>query len=226
MMPRTAIPAPLRLTAHLSPAVPPGSAPRSASTLGFCGLHGAPRKEGGSGSRERREGQTAARAGTRGFRAPEVLLKCPNQSTAIDVWSAGVILLTVLSGVTPFFLSNEDSDAMAELGELFGDDALAAAAARLGKEYVRRTRGPAHAPAPRGPAGLRRTCELLSGELNKAGVRRRAVEVPDAMFDLLDSCFALHPADRITAVSSVARSVRAPRPTNPSRRPMPFNTQR
>ncbi|CAM9205609.1 unnamed protein product, partial [Lampetra planeri] len=42
--------------------------------------------------------QVAPRAGTPGFRAPEVLTKCPNQGTAIDVWSAGVILLSLLSG--------------------------------------------------------------------------------------------------------------------------------
>ena len=35
--------------------------------------------------------QLARRAGSSGFRAFEVLLKCQNQSTAIDIWSAGVI---------------------------------------------------------------------------------------------------------------------------------------
>jgi serine/threonine protein kinase len=37
------------------------------------------------------------RGGTRGFRAPEVLLRCVKQTVAIDIWSAGVILLSILS---------------------------------------------------------------------------------------------------------------------------------
>lgn len=37
------------------------------------------------------------RGGTRGFRAPEVLLRCTKQTVAIDIWSAGVILLSILS---------------------------------------------------------------------------------------------------------------------------------
>lgn len=39
----------------------------------------------------------ASRAGTRGFRAPEVLFKCQAQGVAIDIWSAGVILLTLMT---------------------------------------------------------------------------------------------------------------------------------
>ena len=39
----------------------------------------------------------AARAGTAGFRPPEVLLKSSTQSMAVDVWAAGVILLSMLT---------------------------------------------------------------------------------------------------------------------------------
>lgn len=39
----------------------------------------------------------ASRAGTRGFRAPEVLFKCMKQTASIDIWSVGVILLTLLT---------------------------------------------------------------------------------------------------------------------------------
>jgi cell division control protein 7 len=61
-----------------------------------------------------------ARAGTRGFRAPEVLLRCIKQTTAIDVWSAGVILLSILSGRYPFFQSPDDMAALAELAMICG----------------------------------------------------------------------------------------------------------
>ncbi|WOO79374.1 Cell cycle serine/threonine-protein kinase hsk1 [Vanrija pseudolonga] len=64
------------------------------------------------------------RAGTRGFRAPEVLLKCPNQTVAIDVWSAGVILLSLLSHKFPVFNSTDDIEALMEIAALFGRSAM------------------------------------------------------------------------------------------------------
>jgi len=67
-----------------------------------------------------RPSRRANRAGTRGFRAPEVLFKCTNQTTKIDIWSAGVILLTILGQRFPFFNSTDDVDAMIELICVFG----------------------------------------------------------------------------------------------------------
>lgn len=46
--------------------------------------------------------QLTPQAGSSGFRAFEVLLKCQNQSTALDIWSAGIIFLCLLSGTYPF----------------------------------------------------------------------------------------------------------------------------
>ncbi|KZT29486.1 kinase-like protein [Neolentinus lepideus HHB14362 ss-1] len=62
----------------------------------------------------------ANRAGTRGFRAPEVLLKCGEQTGAIDVWSAGVILLFFLTGKFPLFQSNDDIEALMEIAVIVG----------------------------------------------------------------------------------------------------------
>ncbi|KAK9460036.1 kinase-like domain-containing protein [Lipomyces oligophaga] len=67
-----------------------------------------------------RPGRRANRAGTRGFRAPEVLLKCMNQTTKIDIWSVGVIILCFLSKRFPFFQSSDDIDAMIEIGTMAG----------------------------------------------------------------------------------------------------------
>ncbi|KAI9723782.1 MAG: hypothetical protein M1812_001082 [Candelaria pacifica] len=67
-----------------------------------------------------RPSRRANRAGTRGFRAPEVLLKCTSQTTSIDIWSAGVILLTILSRRFPFFNSADDIEAMIEIATIFG----------------------------------------------------------------------------------------------------------
>ncbi|RDL31775.1 Protein kinase-like (PK-like) [Venustampulla echinocandica] len=67
-----------------------------------------------------RPSRRANRAGTRGFRAPEVLFKCTNQTTKLDIWSAGVILLTFLSRRFPFFNSADDVEAMIEIATIFG----------------------------------------------------------------------------------------------------------
>lgn len=67
-----------------------------------------------------RPSRRANRAGTRGFRAPEVLFKCTEQTTKIDIWSAGVILLTIMSRRFPFFNSADDVEAMIEIATIFG----------------------------------------------------------------------------------------------------------
>lgn len=71
-------------------------------------------------TKDNRHSIRANRAGTRGFRAPEVLFKCTRQTTAIDTWSAGVILLTILARRFPFFHSADDIDAVIELATVFG----------------------------------------------------------------------------------------------------------
>jgi cell division control protein 7 len=83
------------------------------------------------------------RAGTRGFRAPEVLLKCPDQTVgewdvgrvgvlviradldvAIDIWSAGVMMLSILTHRFPIFNSTDDIEALMEIAAIFGRSAM------------------------------------------------------------------------------------------------------
>lgn len=66
----------------------------------------------------------ASRAGTPGYRPPEVLLKYPDQTTAVDIWAAGVILLSILSSVYPFFKAPNDYVALAEMVTIFGDKTI------------------------------------------------------------------------------------------------------
>lgn len=62
----------------------------------------------------------ANRAGTRGFRAPEVLFKCQAQTGAVDIWSVGVIFLSFLVGKFPLFQSNDDIEALMEIIAVVG----------------------------------------------------------------------------------------------------------
>ncbi|KAJ5162437.1 hypothetical protein N7492_007829 [Penicillium capsulatum] len=82
-----------------------------------------------------RPSRRANRAGTRGFRAPEVLFKCTSQTTKIDMWSVGVILLTLLGRRFPFFNSADDIDAMIEMSSIFGARRMKAAAALHGQIF-------------------------------------------------------------------------------------------
>lgn len=78
--------------------------------------------------------QNTPRAGTPGFRSPEVLLKYPQQSPAVDMWSAGVIFLCILSGRYPFFRAYDDLTSLAQIMTLCGTDEAARAAFKLGKD--------------------------------------------------------------------------------------------
>ncbi|XP_019958286.1 cell division cycle 7-related protein kinase isoform X2 [Paralichthys olivaceus] len=102
-----------------------------------------------------RKQQVAPRAGTPGFRAPEVLTKCPNQGTAIDVWSAGVILLSLLSGRYPFFKASDDLIALTQIMTIRGSRETIQAAKSFGKALV------CCRELPR--QDLRTLCETLRG---------------------------------------------------------------
>ncbi|XP_072505162.1 cell division cycle 7-related protein kinase isoform X2 [Notamacropus eugenii] len=102
-----------------------------------------------------RRQQVAPRAGTPGFRAPEVLTKCPNQTTAIDMWSAGVIFLSLLSGRYPFYKASDDLTALAQIMTIRGSRETIQAAKTFGKSVLCSKEVPAQ--------NLRILCERLRG---------------------------------------------------------------
>mmetsp|Transcript_61059 Transcript_61059/g.122411 ORF Transcript_61059/g.122411 Transcript_61059/m.122411 type:complete len:485 (-) Transcript_61059:203-1657(-) len=75
------------------------------------------------------------RAGTPGFRAPEVLLYSMEQSPALDVWAAGVCVLGLLARRYPLFNCQDRSDEpwLLQVASLLGPAKVVAAAAELGK---------------------------------------------------------------------------------------------
>ncbi|XP_057714218.1 cell division cycle 7-related protein kinase isoform X1 [Corythoichthys intestinalis] len=179
-----------------------------------------------------RKQQSAPRAGTPGFRAPEVLIKCPNQGTAIDVWSAGVIFLSLLSGRYPFFKASDDMVALTQIMTIRGSRETARAAKAFGKAVL------CSRELPR--LDLRVLCETLRGRRPVEEVckslddcrKKRAVEtpllskskakfqkvsqsetlvndeqgwdtVPEEAYDLLDHLLDLNPMTRITAAKAL-----------------------
>jgi len=104
-----------------------------ATTLNAANQAGQPAPKPTYPNNDQRSSRRANRAGTRGFRAPEVLLKCTAQTTLIDVWSCGIILLTFLSKRFPFFHSADDIDAFVELCCIFGKKKMREVAALHGQ---------------------------------------------------------------------------------------------
>jgi len=127
----------------------------------------------------------APRGGTRGFRAPEVLLKCHNQTVAIDIWSAGVMLLCILSTRYPFFTAPDDLVSLAEIASLFGTQELREVALKLNRTIC----------FPCDPHDIPKT--PLKEICNK--LTSRTEQMPDTVFNLLERCLDLNPSTRITA---------------------------
>ncbi|KAF2232770.1 kinase-like protein [Viridothelium virens] len=145
----------------------------------------------------------ANRAGTRGFRAPEVLLKCTAQTTAIDVWSAGVILLTLLTRRFPFFHSADDIDALIELATIFGKRRMREAALLHGQVFE--TSIPTVTEGGHGFQKLVLWClgrPSGSERVAKGGAGLSKEELEAVTF--MQECFELNPEKRITADQALA----------------------
>ncbi|KAL5015720.1 hypothetical protein ScPMuIL_005309 [Solemya velum] len=157
-----------------------------------------------------RSNQVAPRAGTPGFRSPEVLMKCPDQTTAVDIWSAGVIFLSLLSGRYPFFRANDDVTALAQIISIMGSEEVQESAKAYGKHLV---------CSPQNPSlDLRTLCTKLRGSSMSAPHVKpsRHLEnkenssvsswnsVPESAFDLLKRLLDLNPYTRITAEEAVS----------------------
>ncbi|KAH9385702.1 cell division control protein 7 [Nematocida major] len=135
--------------------------------------------------RDSRPAMCASRSGTRGFKAPEVLFRADSQTTAIDVWSAGVVLLSLLCRKYPFFTSKDDINTLVEIGSLFGDEEMRKAA----KHYKRVWRSNIEA-CMRQKISFRTLIDMCN---------LKHVEMPASALDLLEKMLQLKASDRITA---------------------------
>ncbi|KAF9948695.1 hypothetical protein BGZ72_009430 [Mortierella alpina] len=93
-------------------------------------------REPGFLKKDLRPAMRVNRAGTRGFRAPEILFRHHRQTVAIDIWAVGVTLFSFLSGRFPFFHSNDDAGALLEIAVIFGAHEMRRAAARFNRSFV------------------------------------------------------------------------------------------
>jgi len=140
---------------------------------------------------DRRPTLRANRAGTRGFRAPEVLFKCTAQSTKIDVWAAGVILLTILARRFPFFNSADDIDAVIELSHIFGNKKMRACALLHGRVFE------CTLPTVQDHGYSLEKIILWSNNRQRHDNGEKVKLEPEDMVDFLSRCLELDPETRM-----------------------------
>jgi len=152
---------------------------------------------------DQRASRRANRAGTRGFRAPEVLFKCTAQNTSIDMWSAGVILLTLLSRRFPFFHSADDIDALLELTNVFGKKKMREISLLHGQVFE--TNIPSYTEQGHGFEKIILWCTNRSGRDEQGRKNQLIGEEKEAVL-FLERLLECEPTRRITAEEALRHS--------------------
>ncbi|XAR54897.1 Non-specific serine/threonine protein kinase [Bertholletia excelsa] len=138
--------------------------------------------------------------GTKGFRAPEVLFRSQYQGPKVDIWSAGVTLLSLMLGRAPF--TGEPEQNIKEIAKLRGSEDLWEVA-KL------------HNCESQFPPDLYDVQFLPSVKLQdwcKQNTKRpEFLEiVPRSLFDLVDKCLTVNPRLRISAEEALRHEFFAP----------------
>ncbi|KAI5363901.1 Putative serine/threonine-protein kinase, active [Septoria linicola] len=168
-----------------------------ASTIASAQMNGQQPPKPAYPKEDTRHSRRANRAGTRGFRAPEVLLKCTAQTCVIDVWSVGIILLTFLTKRFPFFHSADDIDAFIELCAIFGKKKMKDAALLHGQ--VLQTNIPT---ISEGGHHWEKIILWCTGRSKREADEQITDEEHDAI-DFMKGCLELDPVKRMTAAEAL-----------------------
>lgn len=144
-------------------------------------------------SKDLRPGFKAPRAGTRGFRGPEVLLKTNRQTTALDIWSAGVMILCLFTRMFPFFNSTDDQDALIEIACLFGQREMEQVVRKYGRVWKCNLDS-----IPQSRLGWRQLITHFNPVLTES-----IGQDAEVAYDFLDKCLTMYAADRMTAADAL-----------------------
>ncbi|KAK1262082.1 hypothetical protein QJS04_geneDACA008663 [Acorus gramineus] len=178
---------------RIAAAAPPGNIDKRLILLTPMPLHSGGVSVVGAGmSKARGEGKQKREGpcvGTKGFRAPEVLLRSPHQGCKVDIWSAGVSLLYLILGKTAFFGDPEQN--IREIVKLRGSEDLW----EVAKIHSRESSFPMDLLDIRSlqTMELQEWCELNTKRLEFLEM------IPESLFDLIDRCLVVNPRLRITA---------------------------
>ncbi|XP_019190689.1 PREDICTED: uncharacterized protein LOC109185165 [Ipomoea nil] len=161
------------------------------------GIRGAGLLKSKGDGKQKREGSCV---GTKGFRAPEVLFRSLHQGAKLDVWSAGVSLLYLMIGRTPF--AGDPDQNIKEVAKLKGSEDLWEVAKLHNRESSF-------------PAELFDVKSLPSVKLREwctRNTRRPDLldAIPASLFDLVDKCLTVNPRLRISAEEALRHEFFAP----------------
>ncbi|KAL1834752.1 hypothetical protein ACET3Z_004403 [Daucus carota] len=147
--------------------------------------------------KHKREGPCA---GTKGFRAPEVLFRSPYQGPKLDIWSAGVTLLYLVTGRSPF--NGEPDQNIKDIAKLSGSEVLWEVAKLHNREssFPMELLDRKYLPSK----DLRDWCGLNT---RKPDILQ---DIPIQFFDLIDKCLAVNPRSRISAEEALQHEFFAP----------------
>ncbi|XP_022959608.1 uncharacterized protein LOC111460633 [Cucurbita moschata] len=128
-------------------------------------------------------------AGTKGFRAPEVLFRSLHQGPQVDIWSAGVTLLYLMVGRSPF--TGDPEQNLKDIAKLRGSEDLWEVAKLHDRESAF-------------PRELFDITSFPARDLQswvKAHTKRPDFLklIPTSLFNLVDKCLTVNPRQRITA---------------------------
>lgn len=178
------------------------------------------------------EPQFGNRSGTPGFRAPEVLFHFALQTSAIDIWSAGVILLCLLTRRYPLFPGRSDEEQLICMLQILSESLREAARDGMGKQITHIPNSTLHtAHEKHSEMHMDRshlpisddcpTCiHLANGKPCTHSFWRRSVSIPAALYNLIPKdrmeepgfpqalhlvlcCLDPHPGTRITAAAAL-----------------------
>ncbi|KAL6323370.1 hypothetical protein AAG906_038641 [Vitis piasezkii] len=138
--------------------------------------------------------------GTKGFRAPEVLFRSLHQGSKVDIWSAGVSLLYLMVGRSPFV--GDPKQNIKDIMKLRGSEDLWEVAKLHNRELSF-------------PVELFDIQFLPSVELKhwcKLNTKRPEFFklIPRSLFDLVDKCLTVNPRLRISAEEALRHEFFAP----------------
>ncbi|XP_068305022.1 uncharacterized protein [Pyrus communis] len=161
------------------------------------GVGGAALIRSRGGGKQKKEGPCA---GTKGYRAPEVLLRSPHQGPKLDIWSAGVTLLYFMIGRTPF--GGDPEQNIKDIAKLRGSEDLWEVAKLHDRELSF-------------PVDLYSTESLPSLKLQdwcRRSTKRPDFfnQIPRPLFDLVDKCLTVNPRVRISAEEALRHEFFAP----------------
>jgi len=135
--------------------------------------------------------------GTRGFRAPEILIGKQTQTAAVDVWSAGIILLSLITG-KPYILTQHgdkvkgnvvDATNLKEIGLIVGKSEMQQLHDQQCDEY--------------GDGSQHETQTGWAAKALQSVIKGRNWKNDDHALDLLSKMLNVQPSKRITSADAL-----------------------